>query len=101
MSKEKQVTKKDIQQLLAGQTKAILHAVEKKIDEKIDNKIDGLAILIERSFQVNQDYMDKKFDKIDERFDKIEKVTLKNHEERLENLESHAKEVKGLLFLAK
>jgi hypothetical protein len=111
MAKEKAVTKKDIEQLLNGQTKAILNIVDKKIDgqtktilsavdKKIDNKIDGLAVLIERSFQSNQEYMDTRFnaigedlghmhyklDKIDKKLDGQEK-TIFNHDQRIDKLE--------------
>lgn len=56
MPKEKQVTKKDIQQLLNNQTKIILNVV--------DDKIDNLAILVKNAFQGNQEYMDKRFDNL-------------------------------------
>ena len=89
--------------------------MDKKTNPEGITTINELAIMINNGFLNTQDYMDKKFEKIDEkfekiderfdkidkRFDKIEKVTLKNQEERLEKVSSHAKEVKGLLFLAK
>lgn len=65
MTEEKQVTKKDIQELLNGQTKAILDVVDKKIDDKID----GLAVIMQDSFQTNQEYMDKRFTEVHEKMD--------------------------------
>ncbi len=108
MAKDKSITKKDIQQLLDGQTKVILHAV----DKKIGGKIDELAVMVHNSFQSNQEYMDKRFDvigedmrhvhytldKIDKRFEGQEKIIF-NHDGRIDKLEVDAKVVKKALAI--
>src|SRR2546425_1062205 len=95
MAEEKPINKKDFQELLDGQTKAILNAVDKKIDEKIDEKIDGLAIMMKNAFQSNQEYMEKNFDAIEGNFkevkqqiDNISKNTVDViHQEEFDKLE--------------
>lgn len=83
MAQEKQLTKKDIQELLEGQTEAILNVVDEKlggqtkailkaVDKKIDTKIDGLAILMNNAFQTNQEYMDKNFQGIRNNFSRVD-----------------------------
>lgn len=90
--------------------------MEKKIKEK-DMKVGELAELMLKSFQTNQEYMDKKFGAIDEKFDaigedfrhvhyKLDKIdkklgshekTIFNHDGRIDKLEVDAKKVKKIL----
>lgn len=55
--------------------------------------IDGLAVMINNSFQVAQEHMDGRFDKVEGRLDKVEGRLMKI-EIRMDNVESEIEEIR-------
>ena len=73
------MTKKEITiEDLAIMTEKGFSGVHNKIDEEIKNL---------------RNDMNKRFDEVDERFDRIENITLRNHENKIENLEDKMRKV--------
>ena len=107
MANEKPVSKKDIQELLDGQTKSILGAVDKKVDVKVSE----LAVLMRDAFQTNQDLfvgeikllkedMNGKFKQVVDKIDNLSRNAVDVvRQEEFNKLDKRVTDVEGALNL--
>lgn len=100
MVKEKAVTKKDIEQLLDSQTKAILTAVDKKLEANQEE----MATMVNTAVQGTQDLLVEKIDKgFDQVIKKINNISLNTvdvvHKEEFDKLEIDVKKIKKILAI--